>query len=245
MSVEEIKVVRLLHRLQLSLEQASYSERNETDSLRMWSYVEYASKLLQDSKIDEERRGALKSKLDFISQLMKSSDEMQGIGRSTTVSDYSTERRVMLSTEEHYTRKTLFPPQDESPPILKESELRRQLGLGAKKVQTLSTLSLAAQLEQDEMERDKLTEEIMEMVKTLKDNSGTINSSLKNDQSRIDYVGELMDKNTRNVQTELSRMDQLYQSTSTSCRTLCIMILSVCVLFIATWLVIKMTPSSR
>ena len=161
-------------------------------------------------------------------------------------------KRQAISAEEQWARKNLLGTK--STIVIKESnafatlgtdaELRRRLGLtGSDSSKSTETeLDLSKQLERDRKTRDDIANDVLGLINTLKENSLNVQKSLQSDTSRIEVVDQMMNKNLENVQKEITRVDTLFKSTSASCRANCTLVFTVLAIWIAVYLVMKVTP---
>lgn len=101
---------------------------------------------------------------------------------------------------------------------------------------------MTKQLEQDNELRDALAEDVLNLITTLKENSLNVQKSLQSDTSRIEIVDNLLNQNLANVKKEISRVDTLFRSTSASCRANCALVTTVLAIWIAVYIVMKITP---
>lgn len=129
--------------------------------------------------------------------------------------------------------------------ILSEVDMRRRLGLAdiEKKKQPPQALDLGKQLEDEEKTRDDFASDVLHLIETLKENSLGVQKSLQNDASQIQNIDDLLAKNRDEVNTEISRLSSIYQSTAMGCRTHCAMISTVLMIWIGVYILLKITPS--
>lgn len=257
-----VNLKRLLHRLQASLSETAHSSATEQDALRRWTYVEYAKELLANeyfssltTEEDLRNRGMYEQKLKFISDFMLASEGLRPSLNSslppsiappaivqTEQEDLAQFKTQALNREEEYTRTELH-LQDRV--VFTEAELRKQLGLGRattahNKVPT--NVDMTAQLERDDKERDSVANDILNLLGNIRDNSLNVQHSLQRDHTHLDGLSIALEQNTGNLAKEISRMGQLYLSTSGSCRQNCVMVLAALCIVFCSFLVLKLTP---
>lgn len=157
-------------------------------------------------------------------------------------------RRQALSAEDVRNRSELLGPETVTPEIRPkglgtEADLRRRLGLSAViKTNVNSKLDVAEQLAEDEKTRDLLETDVLKLLESLRENSIQVQRSLENDAVRIDTVDDLITKNSADVRKEIERVDTLYRTTAMSCRANCALITTVLMIWIAVYIVMKITP---
>ncbi|KAH9259349.1 hypothetical protein BASA81_002392 [Batrachochytrium salamandrivorans] len=254
----EIDLKRLLHRLQGAMSTEAHSALSEDEALRRWALVEHAKELLNGLNSNDEdeevahRKQLYEAKLKFITDFMLASEGVRpGLHTSPlpedatvreTKDDEGDMRTQLLIQEERFTRQDLFNEPHRTIPS--EAELRRQLGLGQRTTIQYGEegKDFNQQLEQQGRERESVTNDIINLLGSIRDNSLDVQSSLEKDHKRLDGLATSLEANSGNLAQEMHRMGQLYLSTSQSCRTSCAMVLAALGIFFFSFLVLKLTP---
>ena len=160
-------------------------------------------------------------------------------------------KREVISAEENRTRSELLGKatnhnQKKRGGLETDAELRRRLGLSdIPKTKVDSNGDIANQLAKDEKLRDDIADDVLSLLETFRENTLNVQRSLKNDASRIEIADDLISKNRENVQKEIARVDTLYRQTALSCYANCALVSTVLAIWIAVYIVMKITPSPR
>lgn len=254
----EIDLKRLLHRLQGAMSVEAHSALGEDEALRRWALVEHAKELLSGLSLDGEdedhQRQLYEAKLKFITDFMLASEGVrpalrtsplpEGAAVRETKDDHDDLRTQLLIQEERFIRHDLLDEPQRTVPS--EAELRRQLGLGQRTAATSTARfgkeDFNQQLEQQGRERESVTNDIIHLLGSIRDNSLNVQSSLEKDHRRLDGLASSLEANSGNLAQEMQRMGQLYLATSQSCRASCVMVLAALGIFFFSFLVLKLTP---